>query len=41
MQSPQGEALALRLALLSFGLGLLGLLGAELLVRRVRARLGR
>ena len=41
MQSPDGDALALRLALLSFGLGLLGLLGAELLVRRVRVRLGR
>ncbi len=41
MQSPGGEALALRLAVLSFGLGFLGLLAAELLVRRVRARLGR
>jgi molybdate transport system permease protein len=41
MQSPGGEALALRLALLSFGLGLSGLLVAELLVRRVRRRLGR
>jgi molybdate transport system permease protein len=41
MQSPGGEALALRLALLSFGLGLAGLLAAELLVRRVRRRLGR
>lgn len=41
MQSPDGEALALRLALLSFGLGLAGLLAAELLVRRVRRRLGR
>jgi molybdate transport system permease protein len=41
MQSPGGDALALRLALLSFGLGVLGLLGAELLVRRVRLRLGR
>ncbi len=41
MQSPGGEELALRLAVLSFGLGLLGLLAAELLVRRVRARLGR
>jgi molybdate transport system permease protein len=41
MQSPGGEPLALRLAVLSFGLGLLGLLAAELLVRRVRARLGR
>jgi molybdate transport system permease protein len=41
MQSPGGEALALRLAVLSFGLGFVGLLAAELLVRRVRARLGR
>ena len=41
MQSPGGDALALRLALLSFGLGLSGLLAAELLVRRVRRRLGR
>jgi molybdate transport system permease protein len=41
MQAPGGDALALRLALLSFGLGLSGLLAAELLVRRVRRRLGR
>ena len=41
MQSPQGAALALRLALLSFGLGLAGLLASELLVRRVRVFLGR
>jgi len=41
MQSPTGEALALRLALLSFALGLLGLLASELLVRRVRRLLGR
>jgi molybdate transport system permease protein len=41
MQSPTGDALALRLAVLSFTLGLLGLLGAELLVRRVRRLLGR
>jgi molybdate transport system permease protein len=40
MQSPGGDPLALRLALISFALGLLGLLGAELLVRRVRRRLG-
>ena len=40
MQSPGGDALALRLALLSFALGLLGLLAAELLVRRVRRYLG-
>jgi len=41
MQSPDGDALALRLAMLSFALGLSGLLGAELLVRRVRRLLGR
>jgi molybdate transport system permease protein len=41
MQSPTGDALALRLAVLSFALGLLGLLAAELLVRRVRGLLGR
>ena len=41
MQSPDGDPLALRLALLSFALGLAGLLMAELLVRRVRRRLGR
>ena len=41
MQSPDGEAVALRLAILSFMLGLLGLLGVELLVRGVRRRLGR
>src|SRR5437879_3022738 len=40
MQSPTGEALALRLALLSFALGLAGLLAAELLVRLVRRLLG-
>jgi molybdate transport system permease protein len=41
MQSPSGDALALRLAVLSFALGLIGLLAAELLVRRVRSLLGR
>ena len=41
MQSPAGDPLALRLAVLSFALGLAGLLGAELLVRRVRRLLGR
>ena len=41
MQSPDGDPLALRLAILSFLLGLAGLLGAELLVRRVRRLLGR
>jgi len=41
MQSPDGDPLALRLAILSFALGLAGLLGAEVLVRRVRRLLGR
>lgn len=41
MQSPTGDALAPRLAVLSFALGLIGLLAAELLVRRVRSLLGR
>jgi molybdate transport system permease protein len=41
MQSPDGDPLALRLATLSFALGLAGLLAAELLVRRVRRLLGR
>jgi molybdate transport system permease protein len=40
MQSPTGDALALRLAVLSFALGLAGLVGSELLVRRLRRRLG-
>ena len=41
MQSPSGDALALRLALLSFALGFAGLLAAELLVRHIRRYLGR
>jgi molybdate transport system permease protein len=41
LQSPTGDPLALRLAILSFALGLLGLLVSELLVRRVRVLLGR
>jgi molybdate transport system permease protein len=41
MQSPDGDAAALRLALLSLALGLAGLLAAEFLVRRVRRLLGR
>lgn len=41
MQSPAGDPLALRLAILSLVLGLAGLLCAELLVRRVRRLLGR
>ncbi len=41
IQSPNGDAAALRLAMLSIILGLLGLLAAELLARRVRRLLGR
>jgi molybdate transport system permease protein len=41
LQSPAGDPLALRLAILSFALGLIGLLVSELLVRRVRVLLGR
>jgi molybdate transport system permease protein len=41
LQSPTGDPLALRLAILSFALGLIGLLVSELLVRRVRRLLGR
>jgi molybdate transport system permease protein len=41
MQSADGDATALRLAILSLLLGLGGLLAAELLVRRVRRLLGR
>jgi molybdate transport system permease protein len=40
IQSPQGDAMAARLAILSFVLGLGGLLLAEFLARRVRWRLG-
>lgn len=41
IQSPGGDEAALRLAILSFGLGLIGLLLAELLARRMRRLLGR
>lgn len=41
IQTPAGDAQALRLAILSFGLGLLGLVLAELLARRARRQLGR
>ncbi|MBW7930028.1 MAG: molybdate ABC transporter permease subunit [Gammaproteobacteria bacterium] len=40
LQMPGSEAVAARLAALSFGLGLAGLVLAELLARRVRALLG-
>jgi molybdate transport system permease protein len=41
IESPGGEAAAARLALLSFTLGLAGLIAADFLARRLRARLGR
>ncbi|MEO7775448.1 MAG: molybdate ABC transporter permease subunit [Steroidobacteraceae bacterium] len=41
LQSPGGDAAALRLALLSFGLGLAGLLAAEGLARGLRRWIGR
>jgi len=40
LQSPDGEAMAARLALLSFGLGLAGLIASELLARGLRRWLG-
>ena len=41
IQSPDGDVPALRLALISIGLGFAGLVLAEFLARAVRARLGR
>jgi molybdate transport system permease protein len=41
LQTPDGDALAARLALISFALGLAGLLVSELIARRLRARLGK
>jgi molybdate transport system permease protein len=41
IQSPNGDAIALRLAILSFVLGLTGLMLSELLARAMRRRLGR
>ncbi|MGA2779705.1 MAG: molybdate ABC transporter permease subunit [Steroidobacteraceae bacterium] len=41
LQSPDGNAEAIRLACLSFGLGLTGLLISEWLARRLRKRFGR
>jgi molybdate transport system permease protein len=41
IQSPNGDAIALRLAGLSFVLGLTGLVLSELLARALRRRLGR
>jgi molybdate transport system permease protein len=40
LEAPDGEAAAARLACLSVVLGVTGLVGAELLARRLRARLG-
>jgi len=41
LQTPDGDALAARLALISLSLGFAGLLVAELLARRLRRTLGR
>lgn len=41
LQTPGGDALAARLAMISFTLGLIGLLLSELLARAVRKRMGR
>jgi len=41
IQSPAGDTLATRLAIISFALGFAGLLLAEWLARRVRRWLGR
>lgn len=41
IQSPDGDAVAARLALISLTLGLAGLLASELLARALRRRLGR
>jgi molybdate transport system permease protein len=41
LQTPNGDASAARIALLSFALGLAGLFAAELLARTLRRRLGR
>jgi molybdate transport system permease protein len=41
IQSPDGDALAARLAMISFALGFSGLLLSELLARRLRRYLGR
>ena len=41
LQTPDGNAAAARIALISLALGLVGLLGAELFARSLRQRLGR
>jgi len=41
LQSADGDAAAVRIALISFALGLVGLIAAEVLARAIRRRLGR
>ena len=41
LQSAEGDAAAARIALISFALGLIGLIAAEVLARAIRRRLGR
>jgi molybdate transport system permease protein len=41
LQTPDGDAIAARLAFISFTLGLVGLLVSERIARRLRARLGK
>jgi molybdate transport system permease protein len=41
LQTPGGDAIAARLAVVAFLLGMTGLVGAELLARRLRWMLGR
>jgi molybdate transport system permease protein len=41
LQSADGDAAAARIALISFALGLAGLIAAEVLARAIRRRLGR
>jgi molybdate transport system permease protein len=41
LQTPDGDSMAARLALMSFSLGLTGLLVSEFIARRLRVRLGR
>jgi molybdate transport system permease protein len=40
LQTPGGDAIAARLAIISFSLGLIGLIAAEFIARRVRRMLG-
>jgi molybdate transport system permease protein len=41
LQTPGGDAMAARLATISFSLGLIGLVTAEFIARRVQRMLGR